>query len=308
MPGPSAFPPAGRLRVTYAGVESGGESAMALPVRWLAGATEHALFAGAESAGETNGFHAYEAGGLRIGHAADCVAAGEIETTTAELYRRMFQACGGRRFYRVWNYVPAINATEGGIENYRAFCRGRALAFEREFGAGFERELPAASAVGAEGGELHVIFAAGGEAGRHVENPEQLPAYRYPAEHGPRSPSFARATVAGAGGRRYAFVSGTAAIKGHASVAPGDLEGQLACTLDNLRLISRAAGLGERLRFGGGRSERHFKVYLREAADLTAARAVLERELLEPEDRVSYLQANICRAELKVEIEATVVR
>ena len=307
MPAPSAYPASGRLRVTYAGAEPGGGVAVTLPVRWLAGAGEHALFAGAAAVDAAEGWRLFQSGGVRVGWAATPVAPGEIEAATLALYRRMFRACDGRRLYRVWNYVPAINDTAGGIENYRAFCRGRSLAFEREFGGGFERELSAASAVGAGGDELHVIFAAGTEAGRHVENPEQVPAYCYPAEHGPRSPSFARATVVCAGGREYAFISGTAAIKGHASVAPGELAAQLECTLDNLRLISRAAGLGEGLRFGGA-GERHFKVYLRDASDLAAARAVLERELFEPADRVSYLQAAICRAELKVEIEATVVR
>jgi hypothetical protein len=295
----------GRLRIVYAGAES--EAAVTLPVRWLAGATEHGLFAGAEAAGEAEGFKLWDAGGLLVGHAAMRIAPAGVEAAASELYRRMFGACAGRHLYRVWNYVPAINDVTNGLENYRAFCRGRSLAFERELGAGFERELSSASAVGAEGGELHAIFAAGTEAGRHVENPEQVPAYRYPAEHGPRAPSFARATVVNAGGREIVFLSGTAAIKGHESVGRGDLARQLACTLDNLRLISRAAGMGDRLRRGDA-GERHFKVYLRNAADLAAARAMLERELFEPGDRISYLRAEVCRAELLVEIEATVVR
>jgi hypothetical protein len=48
-----------------------------------------------------------------------------------------------------------------------------------------------------------------------------------------------------AGGRRWTFVSGTAAIKGHGTVCAGDLAGQIACTLDNMRLVSRECGLGD---------------------------------------------------------------
>jgi hypothetical protein len=141
---------------------------------------------------------------------------------------------------------------------------------------------------------------------RHLENPEQLPAYRYPKEHGPFSPSFARATLATWAGRPLAFVSGTAAIKGHATVAPGSLAGQLDCTLDNLRLISRTAGWGEDLGASAG-VERHFKVYLRHAADLPAAERRLSAALFRPGDRVVWLEADICRAELNVEIEATLL-
>jgi hypothetical protein len=108
------------------------------------------------------------------------------------------------------------------------------------------------------------------------------------------------------GGRTFAFISGTAAIKGHHTVGAGSLAAQLDCTLDNLRLISRATGLGEDLAPGPGR-RRHFKVYLRHAADLATVRARLEQSLLQPADEVVYLQADICRAALDLEIEATLI-
>ena len=130
--------------------------------------------------------------------------------------------------------------------------------------------------------------------------------YKYPPEHGPRAPSFARATVARDGERRFTFISGTSAIKGHQTVAPGALEAQLDCTLDNLRLISRASGLGDDLA-GSRDARRHFKVYLRQPRDLAITRARLERTLLQGSDTVSYLHAEICRRSLHVEIEATVI-
>ena len=123
----------------------------------------------------------------------------------------------------------------------------------------------------------------------------------------PRAPSFARATVAREGRNTWTFISGTSAIKGHETVAPGALAAQLECTLDNLRLMSRKAGLGDDL--GAGRIRpRQFKVYLRHAADLTAVRARLERSLFRPQDVVTYLQAEICRAALNLEIEATLAQ
>jgi hypothetical protein len=111
--------------------------------------------------------------------------------------------------------------------------------------------------------------------------------------------------VVARGERLDAYISGTSSISGHATVAPHDTPGQLACTLENLRLVSRACGLGDHLGAGGGGS-RHFKVFLRNASDLEVVAPVVDRSLVAPTDRVSYLRADICRSELNVEIEAAV--
>jgi len=237
-------------------------------------------------------------GGARISPGVDPAAA------TERLYRDLFRASQGWHLVRIWNYVPAINAPgPGGLENYRAFCAGRAQAFERQYGPDYRSFLPSASAVGCPAGELTVIFAASRIPGRNVENPQQLPAYHYPAEYGPRSPSFARATMVPLRDKSVVFVSGTAAIRGHQTMAPGRTDEQLATTLDNLGAISRACGLGADL--GAGCAERrHFKVYLRRPDEHPAVAAVLDRTLLRAGDRVSYVHADICRQALMVEIEA----
>lgn len=292
--------------VRFGATASGSEAAVTLPMRVLGGSAIEEIFGGARPLEATAGLELYRGGGLIIGHAAAAFVPEELVERTRALYARVIAACEGRPLFRIWNYVPRINAITAGEENYRAFCAGRSLAFEAAFGTGFVERLPAASAVGCGGEQLEVVFVAGEEEPRHFENPAQVPAYRYPVEHGPRSPSFARATVARDGERELTFISGTAAIKGHETVAPGSLDVQLDCTLDNLRLISVAAGLGERLAGREG-SRRHFKIYLRRAADFERVRARLEHSLLTPTDAVTYLEADICRAALDLEIEATVI-
>ena len=301
---PRAGPP---LRIAFEGAPlDGGDAAIRIHAPWLAGAPCEEIFAGAQAGAWLGGIQLYRSGSLLIGHASEPFAAGDLATRTQSLYRRILAACRGRHLFRIWNYVPRINELTGELENYRAFCSGRSHAFEASLGGDFQPRLPAASAVGSQGEELEVIFVAGETEPRHFENPEQVPAYHYPTEHGPRAPSFARATVGRDGERVLTFISGTAAIKGHQTIAAHDLPAQLDCTLDNLRLISRTAGLGENLSAGPA-TRRHFKIYLRHAADLAAARARLERSLLQPADVVTYLQADICRAPLNVEIEATLV-
>jgi hypothetical protein len=278
----------------------------------LGGAAQEEIFSGLGATGAVGGVELFARGGLLVGHAREPFAQGSAEEAARRLYARVLAACESRQLYRIWNYVPRINEHTAGLEHYRAFCKGRSLAFEAAYGAGFERQLPAASAVGSDGRTLDVIFAAGAAAPRHVENPEQVPAYLYPPEHGPRSPSFSRATVVAEGGQRWVFVSGTAAIKGHATVGVGSLRGQIDCTLDNLRLISRASGVGENLGASGcvesdAAWARHFKIYLRRAQDIAEAKALLEGKLVLPGDRVTWLRSDICRAELDIEIEATLV-
>jgi len=283
---------------------SSGAFGLAIPV--LGGEAVEAIFIGAVPAGEKDGFQLFRREGVLIGAVVE-PREDDLNAQTRRLYERLLAVAQGRHLVRIWNYVPQINAPDrDGLENYRAFCRGRSLAFESAFGARPALHLPAASAVGGPDDQLAVIFVATDAAPRHVENPEQIPAYEYPPEHGPRSPSFSRATQVDAGGRSYVFVSGTAAIKGHVTIAPSDLAGQIACTLDNLRLISRACGLGDEL--GAGQEwTRHFKIYLRNTGDHAYAEGALAGRLLRPDDRVTWLHSDICRAALMIEVEATLV-
>jgi hypothetical protein len=274
------------------------ERGLRIPV--LAGADQETLFGQLESAGHSRGFDLFTSGDWLVGVRRETVA-DDLAAQTETLYMELIAVsqAHGRELTRIWNYVADINGNAaGGLETYRVFCQGRAKAFDR---ANWTGPLPAASAVGGEPGVLAVIFAAARAKPVASENPEQVPAYEYPPEYGPRAPSFSRAMRVEADGKRWTFISGTAAIKGHVSLAGGDLRGQIACTLDNLRIISGECVPGD------GKAERHFKVYLRNAGDLPVARAALEGGLFKSSDRVIWLRADICRAELLIEIEATVV-
>lgn len=277
-----------------------------IAARWLGGDPVEEIFTPVATTAGPHGLRLFRSGDLLLGHAQARFVASEIAQTTEALYRRVIDAANGRHLLRIWNYVPQINALTDRLENYRAFCLGRSVAFEHALGTGYTARLPAASAVGTIGNRIEVIFVAGNHPPVHCENPAQVPAYQYPVEHGPRSPSFARATVGRENGRTWTFISGTAAIRGHETVAPDTLDAQLDCTLENLRLVGQASGLGADVRKWPA-ATRHFKVYLRHASDLAATRAWLDRGLFRAADKVIYLESDICRAALKVEIEATLV-
>ena len=270
----------------------------------LAGEETEKLFAAAQPAGRGGAFALFRSGPWLLGAATVPVADG-LEQLSRQLYLDLFAATEGLHLARIWNYVPAINEIgPGGLENYRAFCQGRSLAFEGRHGATFKSIVPSASAVGCKAPTLTVVFAASAITPRNVENPLQVPAYDYPREYGPRAPSFARASIVSHDQTATVFISGTAAIRGHATVAPDGIGGQLTCALENLGEISRACGLSTNLGRGGG-ARRHFKIYVRRAEDLPLVVATLDAQLLERGDQVVYLLADICRRPLLVEIEAT---
>jgi hypothetical protein len=295
------------MRVEFAfgdtGERADGTLAVGLPL--LGGESRMAIDGAVEPAAPEGGISLWKGPGSLVGFTR--VDPGDdLEGASGRIYAGILRASRGMNLYRIWNFIPHINDTgPRGLENYQSFCRGRSLAFESALGSGFSRKLPAASAVGTATSEITVAFLAGAGPVQHIENPAQVPAYEYPPEHGPRPPSFARATVVQRPAGVDVFVSGTSAVVGHETVSPNDTMGQLDCTIDNLGLISSACGIGGQL--GGGPScRRHFKVYLRRPGDLPAVSRGL-RDVIHPDrDRVSYLGADICRAALNVEIEVAV--
>jgi enamine deaminase RidA (YjgF/YER057c/UK114 family) len=206
---------------------------------------------------------------------------------------------------RVWNYFAHINADSHGTERYRQFNAGRQQAFLEAKRSAFDGS-PAACALGTHGGPLRVYFLAGREAPLPIENPRQVSAYRYPAAYGPRAPTFSRAALADVGGGRAAlFISGTASIVGHQSMHLGDVRRQTEESLTNIATVREAALA--RGGFAFPASEMFYTVYVRHAEDLPTVREVFERAVgagSQAAREAIYLHADICRAELLVEIEA----
>lgn len=234
-------------------------------------------------------------------------AAGEaLDATALRAYAQLLEFvddAGFTHLLRIWNYFPAINEDENGLERYRRFCVGRHEAFEKH-GRRISEQAPAACALGSRGGPVVIVFLAATAPGVPVENPRQVSAYDYPAQYGPRSPSFARALVAHCDGQRILFVSGTASIVGHESVHVGDIGGQMEETLVNLRAVMDNAEQQTGCKTQTMR--KLLRVYLRHAADYQAVRTRLLREFGTDTD-IAYVQADICRRELLLEIEAVCI-
>lgn len=297
----SAAPPIGGLSW---GLAAPGLAAPALPLLAPPGPCVDAWLGAAPlRSGRTGGVQWQDDGHWVFGHVDAADADADIARTAQRAYLDIFaalQACGQPQLLRVWNYLPRINADGGGLERYRQFNIGRQQAF---IDAGRDRfeGAPAASAVGTRGGELGVRFLAGRVAPRALENPRQVPAYRYSPAYGPRSPTFSRAALADAGSGRLAlFVSGTASIVGEHSMHPGDVRAQMHETLRNLQAVLDAARAQGTAAFT--LPDLRCAVYLRHAADIAAVRELFEAAFGAASDAV-FLQADICRSDLLVEVE-----
>ena len=222
---------------------------------------------------------------------------GDITIATQTAYTLLGQWCTRSTMHplRLWNYVDAINLGAGDEERYRQFCAGRAAGMSAVLTSGY----PAASAIGVRDGRrvLQVCALAARAPGLAVENPRQVSAWRYPRQYGPVAPGFARATRAPSTSAQL-YISGTAAVVGHASHHAGDIAAQVDETLNNLDSLCLAAGSSTPL--GGAHDV--LRAYVRHSADAALVRERVQARL-GAQAPLLVLLGDICRSELLAEID-----
>ena len=233
-----------------------------------------------------------------------CSAATALRRATEAGYRELFGALETLGFpypLRIWNFLSEINGASGDGERYWHFNGARQDVFI-DLNRSIAGNVPAASAVGiARASPLTVYCIASAHAPIALENPRQCSAWDYPPQYGPRSPTFARACIANDAAQTL-FISGTASIVGHSSAHAGDQREQTREIVRNIRALIGAAN--ERVGAERYALERlRYKVYVRQAEHQPSIDRELRREVGSGA-RVLYLQADICRHDLLVEIEA----
>jgi enamine deaminase RidA (YjgF/YER057c/UK114 family) len=195
-----------------------------------------------------------------------------------------------------------INVHAGGDERYRHFNSARQTAF-RKSGRATMGTVPAASALGSQSGSpLSIYFLAARQAPKMIENPRQTSAYHYPPKFGRHSPIFSRACLWGGQESARLFISGTASIVGHETLHRGDVVAQTHETMTNIgALVDEANDLIGHTRYSIDTLK--LKVYVRRPADLAAIETTLA-QMPRTASSVVYLQADVCREDLLMEIEA----
>ena len=227
-----------------------------------------------------------------------------LDVLTYNAYRRLLvqaHAMGYPHLLRVWNYFPQINRESDGLERYQRFCAGRHQALAENL-SGFPGTLPAGTAVGTLSGPLTIHFLAAKQSGTHVENPRQVRAYEYPPIYGPSSPSFARATLQPSISGSQLLISGTASVVGHVSAHIGDPSKQTLEIIHNLNALIVQTEQLHGVTRGQWCGHALFKIYIRHPAHFATICAIL-KEQLPLHTQVLYLQGEMCRRELLLEIE-----
>jgi chorismate lyase / 3-hydroxybenzoate synthase len=237
-----------------------------------------------------------------------------LQQATESAYNQIFSLLEQQSFpylFRIRNYMADINGECFGLERYLQFNLGRQDAFlnhKRDV----EGNVPAACALGfgavdsdeaSRQNSLMIAFLAGRVVPQSIENPRQISAYKYPEQYGPRSPTFARASLVKLGNDDILFLSGTASIVGHQTLHHDDVVAQTNETIENIKAV-----LGQANRqFNQPKFDLatlHYTVYVRHSKDLDVVRTTLKRLVGDAVNAV-FLQADVCRQDLLVEIEAT---
>jgi len=223
----------------------------------------------------------------------------ELHEATSGAYRRIeaeLRARGTIHPVRLWNHIPGIHEPMGamgdGLDRYMVFNAGRYEALSEWFGGKetFDTRVASASGVGHRGRDLVIHCLASDRPGEAVDNPRQVAPYRYSRKYGPLPPCFARATRINSVIGSLVLVGGTASIVGEASVHLDDLPNQVEETLRNLAVFVPLDRY------------RDVRVYYPDPARLDELRSLLE-DAFPGAGEIEWVRADLCRAELLVEIE-----
>lgn len=268
---------------------------------------------------------AVESDGVRWIHCGDIRGAGGPNAPYAEslsAFRQMQQqlalaGVGFDQVVRTWIYVNRITSGPDGDQRYQKFNGARADFYrDIQFGrkarssGALHRIYPASTGIGTRGTNITMACLALDSPRSDVfllplENPQQTAAYDYHAKYSPQSPRFSRAMAVVQGHFIATLVSGTASIVNAQTCHPGDIVRQTEQTIENIERLIAPENFERHGLAGAGATLNDIaklRVYVKNHEDYEKCREVCEKRL--PRAPSIYLQADVCRPDLLVEIEA----
>lgn len=220
---------------------------------------------------------------------------------------------------RQWNYVEQIFGFEAsGLQqrqNYQLFNEVRSEYYSRYR---TNPDFPAATGIGVahHGVSIECLAVADNENLEIISlsNPEQLDSYQYgqtvlkgePQKHqtSNQPPQFERAKLMISENQSRVFISGTASIAGQETIGMNDVEKQTRITIEHIELLTGRKNL--KLHYPKltviPDQYAYVRVYVKNEADIPAVKAICRNHF--GEVPLSFVQADICREDLLVEIEA----
>ncbi len=229
-----------------------------------------------------------------------------IDHATELAYSSIFDQIGQWGYpylLRTWNFFPEITSGQSAYNNYQLFCSGRARAYDM---AEVPSVYPAATVIGTSQPGLYIYFIAAKKSGTGIENTQQVSAFNYPPSYSQDPPLFSRALLHRNQRQEILFISGTASITGHSTQFADDVNRQLEVCLDNLENLLTTASAEHEFSPITLQECKEIKLFLRNPRDLDTVRTHL-RLHLGPNVPINYLQGEMCRPDLLVEIEALAI-
>ena len=232
-----------------------------------------------------------------------------IRQQSEEIFARLGEILAKNGFkisdiYRQWNYIEQITYMHDGRQNYQEFNDARSRFYNNtEWTNGY----PAATGIGTScGGVMIEVYAVKGDNSINyaIDNPLQISAHSYSQkvltgksdEQERTTPKFERARLVG----NTIYISGTAAIKGEDSLSLDSTVGQTAETMQIIKQLVSTENLPVEA------TESIYtllRVYIKNGDDTSEVIKFLDENY--PNTPKHYLEADVCRPELLVEIEGT---
>ncbi len=206
---------------------------------------------------------------------------------------------------RQWNYIPDILCFKDDIQNYQAFNDVRTNFYNKtEWNKGY----PAATGIGVVSGKLTIDFVTINEGQVYpIINPNQIDAHGYSEvvlEKGldiKSTPKFERAKLVSSVNGSVVFVSGTAAIIGEESREGSSVFKQTLMTLDHIDTLLSEKCIQQEGDYKKPQIQ-SIRAYVKNIEDLKIVQNICSKRY--PEIPVVYVEADVCRNELLIEIEA----
>ena len=210
---------------------------------------------------------------------------------------------------RTWFYIGDILKKEGNDARYDLLNKVRNEFYAKVWSK--EEHYPASTGIGMqEDGLIMEGIALKPSCETSVirlENPLQKSAFKYEIPEEKR-PKFCRAVYVGNADKGIIFVSGTASIRGEDVCFPSDIKRQTCVTIENIEALISKDNLK---RYGINwnlllKDVSFIKVYLKEKEYYSQVKNICNQYFGNIPQL--YLIAEICRAELLVEIEAVITK
>lgn len=212
---------------------------------------------------------------------------------------------------RQWNYIGNILDSENGNQHYQLFNNARSEFYNQLI---FENGYPAATGISMSVNCLFISVTAIKALPETriipVDNALQVPAWKYSGsvlvsgltDKELSTPKFERGKMVIKNNAVIFYVSGTAAIRNELSMKQKDVSLQTKQTIENINYLISAENLrSQHIENEFNLTLQSIRVYIKQKDDYEAVKKVIEQEW--PQVKAIYVQAEVCRDGLLVEIE-----